>query len=368
MKISACMIVKNEEKMLEKTLPSLSQGVDEIILVDTGSSDNTVKLAEKYGAKVYHFKWNDNFSAARNASLEAAAGDWIIWADADEFLKAEDLQALRKVLEASEEDAYYLPIYECNVGEETGSNFYNRLKVFRNGKGFHFEREFNEQVYTKAGQILETKNFLPKVKIAHWGKKNIDPEILKAKRERNLRIIKKNIEKHANDPYYRYLLAKNYQGIGDSESALEEFTRAVRIDPRGPLAADSRIRAARILIDLKKYQDAVNELVEATKLEPWNAEAYNLIGVIYISVGEYDKAIEVLINSSGLKEPSNVLMGYDVSQYTDFPHFLLGNTYLLKNNKAKALDEFKIAYQYKTDPKVKARIDMLEKEVKINGR
>lgn len=367
MKLSACMIVKNEEKMLEQTLPSLSQGVDEIILVDTGSSDNTIKIAEKYGAKIYHFKWNDNFSDARNASLEAATGDWIIWADADELIKLEDLQTLRKVLTDSKEEAYYLPIYECNVGEETGSNFYNRLKVFRSGKGFHFEREFNEQVYTKAGEILETKNFLPKVEIAHWGKKNIDPKILKAKRERNLRIIKKNIEKHANDPYYRYLLAKNYQGIGDRESALTEFGKTVELEPKGPLAANARVNAARILIDLKKYQDAVNELVEATKLEPWNAEAYNLIGVIYISIGQYDKAIEVLTNSSQLKAPQNTLMGYDVSQYSDFPHFLLGNTYLLKNDKQKALEEFKIAYQYKTDPKVKARINMLEKEVKTNG-
>ena len=86
MKISACMIVKNEADNLAKTLPSLSQVVDEIIVVDTGSTDETVAVAEKYGAKVLHFTWCDDFSAARNYSLRYATGDWVMWTDADELI------------------------------------------------------------------------------------------------------------------------------------------------------------------------------------------------------------------------------------------------------------------------------------------
>ena len=85
MRISACYIVRNEAAKLERSLASLEGAVDEIIVVDTGSSDDTVKIAEAHGAQVFHFPWQDDFSAARNVSLSKATGDWILVVDADEY-------------------------------------------------------------------------------------------------------------------------------------------------------------------------------------------------------------------------------------------------------------------------------------------
>ena len=84
--LSACMIVKNEEKFLAQCLNSIKDAVDEIIIVDTGSTDKTVEIAQSFGAKVYHHPWRNSFSEARNHSLSYATCDWILQIDADEAL------------------------------------------------------------------------------------------------------------------------------------------------------------------------------------------------------------------------------------------------------------------------------------------
>ena len=84
MRISLCMIVKDEEEMLPGCLAAVAEHVDEIVVVDTGSTDRTVEIAESFGANVVEFPWNGSFADARNVSLDHATGDWILWLDADE--------------------------------------------------------------------------------------------------------------------------------------------------------------------------------------------------------------------------------------------------------------------------------------------
>ncbi len=98
--LSLCMIVKDEEEMLPGCLEPLRGVVDEMIVVDTGSTDRTVEIAESFGATVVHFPWNGSFADARNASIEAASGDWLIYLDADEHMEAADARMLRGLLGA----------------------------------------------------------------------------------------------------------------------------------------------------------------------------------------------------------------------------------------------------------------------------
>ncbi len=86
MRISLCMIVKDEEEMLPRCLAAVAEHVDELVIVDTGSTDRTVEIAESFGADVVEFPWNGSFADARNVSLDRATGDWILWLDADEVL------------------------------------------------------------------------------------------------------------------------------------------------------------------------------------------------------------------------------------------------------------------------------------------
>ena len=98
MKLSACVIVKNEEKNLPQWLSSMAQLADEMIVVDTGSEDNTKSLAHHAGAKVFDFTWVDDFAAAKNFAIEQATGDWILFLDADEYFAPETMGLVRDVI------------------------------------------------------------------------------------------------------------------------------------------------------------------------------------------------------------------------------------------------------------------------------
>ncbi|OGC09546.1 hypothetical protein A2246_06955 [candidate division WOR-1 bacterium RIFOXYA2_FULL_37_7] len=365
MKLSVCMIVKNEEKVLEKTLPLLAKKVDEIVLVDTGSTDNTIEIAKKLGAKIHTFSWIDDFSAARNESLKHALGDWIIWVDADEFINEKTLDTLRQILEKSDKEAYYLPIYQAQFGTEEGSRFYSRLKVFKNNKGIHFGRSFNEQVYAASGELLKGE-FLQDIKVFHWGK-DLGEEKAKEKKERNFRILKEALQKDQNDFHCHFLLANNYFDVGDKTTAFSEYSTVVSIAPKDPISVVSRMRMSKMLMEQSKYAQAFETLKEVIALEPFNAEAYNMMGVIYLFTKQTKDAIHVFEHASKLSPPKNALNGFNIKDYTYFPHFYLGSAYLMGQKKQDALREFTIAYDFYPDPKLKARIEQLKKEVDSNG-
>ena len=109
MLLSLCMIVKNEENTLGRCLESVKDIVDEIIIVDTGSTDNTIKIAEKYGAEIFFYKWDNSFANARNYSLSKASKDWILIMDADDELKGEDKDKVIKLInnEDNKLNAYF---------------------------------------------------------------------------------------------------------------------------------------------------------------------------------------------------------------------------------------------------------------------
>src|SRR3989338_2453119 len=109
MKLSACMIVKNEEHTLKRALDSIAQLADEIIIVDTGSTDKTTTIAQHYTNNIYHYAWNNNFSDARNYSLSKATGDWTLVLDADEMIAREDHEAIRKLITNNDFIAYAFP-------------------------------------------------------------------------------------------------------------------------------------------------------------------------------------------------------------------------------------------------------------------
>src|SRR3989344_2193313 len=104
--ISLCMITKNEEKYLGQCLDSVKELVDEIIILDSGSTDKTKEIAKKFKAKMLDFKWNDDFSEARNESLKHATKDWILVLDADEIIEKDDLEKIKEIVKDKENDGF----------------------------------------------------------------------------------------------------------------------------------------------------------------------------------------------------------------------------------------------------------------------
>jgi glycosyltransferase involved in cell wall biosynthesis len=133
--LSLCMIVKNEEKFLPRCMESIKGLVDEIIIVDTGSTDSTIEIAKRYNAKIYHHQWENSFSKARNYSLKYATCKWILILDADEEVGRKNAHKLKEVIKENSVNVIYLPIISRPVG---GKNITigNSERLFRNNLRF----------------------------------------------------------------------------------------------------------------------------------------------------------------------------------------------------------------------------------------
>ncbi len=330
MKLSVCMIVKNEEKMLGKTLPGLSKYGDEIILVDTGSSDGTIRVAEKFGAKVYYFSWINDFSAARNESLKVATGDWILWIDADEFIRGEDLKILKAILTDSSENAHALTLYESKLDKCEKKSGYQRVKVFRNGLGYHFVRPINEQLVDEKGNAVSGKE-IP-VCIYHWGK-NLEEERMDEKRKRYVKLYSQGLKKNPKDAYLHFLLAHNLKELKRNEEALEHYSQACKLSSDKAIILESLEKIGDLFLKMKKLSEAAKVAEELLKIDPQNIPARNIFASIYLVLGKIDTSIEILTEILKMKIESQVENLY---QTQAMPNFLLGKAYELKGEEDKA--------------------------------
>ena len=136
--LSLCMITKNEEKNISRCLNSVKEIVDEIIIVDTGSTDNTIEIAKSYGANIYHYDWTNDFSDARNKSLEKATKDWILVLDADEELPYEEGLKLKNVINTSQMEGLFLRLENIIGDRNLGDAVV--LRAFKNNSNYKIGR------------------------------------------------------------------------------------------------------------------------------------------------------------------------------------------------------------------------------------
>lgn len=208
--LSACLIVKNEEKNLDRCLKSLVPICDEIVVVDTGSSDRTVEIAQQYGAKVGHFQWIGDFAAARNASLEMASGHWALWIDADEELPAEAIPSFREGLMRPHFGGYFIQIVNFMDAENPANQYvHTPVRLFRCIPEIRFEGRVHEQVlqdFDRHGFLTAT---MTNAQLYHYG---YQAESMKDKDKinRTISMLEKEVRDHARDPFQWFNLANAY--------------------------------------------------------------------------------------------------------------------------------------------------------------
>ncbi|MBA1335420.1 MAG: Glycosyl transferase, group 2 family [Firmicutes bacterium] len=224
--LSLCMIVKNEEKTLARCLESVNDIVDEMIIVDTGSTDSTVAVARSYGAKVLFYKWDDSFSAARNYSLKHATGDWILIMDADDELEQSDKPKLLELMTNKNVDVYLLQTLNY-VGNKPGLDVVCNLNVrlIRNCRGYRFEGEIHEQITNENPDFSKGRIRSERVKFHHHGylHQNV---IEKNKRSRNIRILQKVLEDNPDDAFTLFNVGNEFTALDNHIKALEYYGRA----------------------------------------------------------------------------------------------------------------------------------------------
>jgi tetratricopeptide (TPR) repeat protein len=224
--LSLCMIVKDEEAMLGRCLEAAREAVDEIIVVDTGSTDRTVEIAQELGARVLHHEWTGDFAAARNVSFEAATGDWVMYLDADEVLVAEDAKYLRALTGRTWRDAFYL--VEINHTGELGDGSavtHDALRVFRNRPEYRFEGRIHEQIAQHLPAYLPERLERTPVRVEHFGYLG-SVRGAKDKINRNLELLQRQAAEGLDTPFLHFNLGSEYAASGDAPRALEHFERA----------------------------------------------------------------------------------------------------------------------------------------------
>lgn len=226
--ISLCMIVRNEEHMLPLCLQSVWGIVDEMIVVDTGSSDRTVEIAESYGAIVVHEQWDNNFAKARNAGLEVASGEWILFLDADERLGAGAGEELLKHMEEPRACGLFLQIWNRadEAEDSAGGTVHPVMRMFRSDPEVRFEGRIHEQI---AASILrrwpDSAFYMTEAKVYHFGYRQ---EVIdqKNKLQRNMQLLELAVAEEPDNCFHRYNMGVEYLRAGQPAKALESFRAA----------------------------------------------------------------------------------------------------------------------------------------------
>ena len=224
--LSLCMIVRDEEEMLPRCLAAAAPAVDEIIIVDTGSTDRTIEIARSFGATVIEREWTGSFSDARNVSFDAATCDWMMYLDADEVLVADDVAKLRALTSRTWREAFYLVETNFTGDADDGTAVtHNALRVFRNRPEYRFEGRLHEQIAQKLpGYALERLE-LSSVRLEHYGYLGAVRDS-KEKSRRNIDLLLAQQAESAPTPFLHYNLGSEYAAAGDAPAALSEFRRA----------------------------------------------------------------------------------------------------------------------------------------------
>jgi glycosyltransferase involved in cell wall biosynthesis len=306
------MIVKDEAEWLEKSIASVRSVVDEIIVVDTGSTDGTPGIAERLGAKVFHYKWDDNFSNARNFAISHATGEWILSLDADETIAEKDLTAVKSLARNRHFDGFsfiirnytdneflanFVPRGDDGYRESEGFRGYDLtrlVRMFRNS-GILFEREIHEvvehSIRRRGGKILKVN-----IAVHHFG-------ALKGEREKSQKyggLSEARLRANPDDPKSNFDLGYFYFQKGEHEKAIGHYRKAMELKPD---YVDAYFGLAEVYASQGRYGEAADVNRRILGISPDNPSAYYNLGELFMGLKRYSEAEEAYAKALELNSP-----------------------------------------------------------------
>jgi tetratricopeptide (TPR) repeat protein len=252
------MIVKNEERNLSRCLESIRDLHDELVIVDTGSTDRTIEIARRFGAKVVEVKWKDDFSHPRNISLDNATKCWVLWLDADDEVPQHSVKSIKRI----KNEVYNLQVGLGFTVKNTDRSFigeeFFQLRMFPNDRRIRFEKRVHEQVAYSMRRIGYQFHYSPEIVINHTGYKDADK---KDRAKRNRRILEEEIPRFPNDPNYLSAYGDTFAMEGNWEQAIAIY------------------KIVREIPNCKNIQGDIYE------------HMYSVIATCYQNVGKYSEAL-----------------------------------------------------------------------------
>lgn len=353
MRLSACSIVKNEAKNIARSIESYKDVVDEIIIVDTGSTDNTVEICKSLGAKVLHFEWINDFAAAKNYALDHAKGEWVIFLDADEwFVPQLTDDRIFKVLNRVEkmDNVGIIKTILCNVDEKTGfiSAKNTSARIFKNGPDVRYVGKIHEDIF-KGGQPIKQVT-LEELEIYHSG---YSGGKVTAKSARNLEILYDVYRQgQAETATYFYLCRENAI-LGNYQEALkfhdlffgqEDYERVIAVANLYVSVYEHSIVIQQNNLDKFTSADIVESIDLAITKYPEIPKHYYLKGIHYFN-SDYDIAL------AAFQEAIRLDKGYKGKYINTFAHsipdtyYRMAQIYRAKNMNEEAFDYYVLALQ-----------------------
>jgi tetratricopeptide (TPR) repeat protein len=287
-RLTVCMIVKDEEANLPRALRSVEDLADEIVVVDTGSTDGTKALAASMGATVFDHEWKSDFADAKNAALEKASGDWILFLDADECVCPGSADKIATAI-SGDADAYFVAI-ESDVRSGAGRTFVNlHQRLFRNNMGIRYEGAVHEQVDSslrRAGAVVRHSGIV--IRHAGYG---MDDARMRLKLERNLDILNKVLAENPDDSISLFHLGETLSMLGTYDAAADAYERALEA---GGLPAEIRPVAnqnlASSMIKLCRYEEAMRLIRRVREMDPSMLSPHLLLGSALFGLKKFERA------------------------------------------------------------------------------
>ena len=336
--ISLCMIVKNEEEFLRRCLESVKKIVNEIIIVDTGSTDKTVEIAEAFNAKIYNFVWNGDFADARNFSIKNASSDYILVLDADEYLD-ENSELIQENL-VTEKDYYIV-----NIKNYLDSQIFNHqaIRVFRNNRGFIYKGKIHEHLNIEDYEGLTKET--AKILIHHTGyTSNLYTK--KNKHERNLKLLLEEVQNHPSG-YNYFNLGNQYKANGEFDKALGAYKKAFFLSKDRVYLSYLLDQMGKCLLYLKRYEEGIELIENSIHAYPTYTNLYYTLGELYESHGYLKDAEDCYLKCLELGEVTDQQTTEGVGGF--LARFNLIRIYEKKGELPKAIEQGFISLQQKKD-------------------
>ncbi len=348
-KISLCMIVKNEEKMLEDCLKSVQSYVHEIIIVDTGSEDKTKEIANSFACRVFDFKWSKNFAEARNFSLSKATSPFILVLDADERLL--NPEELKKAIRNSQHDTggWFVEILsESGTNQNNPDNYRNSLvRLFINEPNVKYKGRIHEQIVESIlSNGLKLEN--TEIKVNHLGYKNTNVSLLRNKQLRNLELLNEAILENPNDGYSLFQRAKTYLALNQLQNAEQDIQSSLNNIINGNIVMPQALNYGAIIAYRNgDYRTAIDRAMKSLEIIPEQTFANFVLGEVYFSMNNFNFAIKhyskMLIEMS--KNNFAARLSGDYYLPPEQLEYKIGRCYLGLNNPEKAKEHFMLGYQ-----------------------
>jgi len=344
--LSCCIIVKNEAHRLPPLLQSLAGICEQIVVVDTGSTDNTAKEAEDMGADVTVFPWNDSFSDARNKSLECARHPWILYVDADDYLPESSLQSIRELKRKQPQEAYVFIVKSTQDGITGIASA--QIRMFPNMENLRFRYRVHEQIRPTLIQngipIVPTE-----IEVIHIG--YTDRETVADKQRRNLELLQKDLADCPQDGFLHYLAGMAWLDLKNPALARDEFIKAWELTVSDPEKRHIALGAALELAEIAfkeeqdKHEDALLWLERAEDIDNQYPRCFYLRGRLNYERGDIEKALKPLRYLMECQKPS-FLLPLDITMLKTTGAALMGQIYMKTGRPQEAVAILNQAEQF----------------------